>query len=180
MAETLHWRFYGETLPQQQLLDYLQDKQMLLLFDNFEHLLEAAPFIANILKAAPGIHLLITSRQSLRLQEEWFHPINGLSYPAENIEPTAPTDFAAVRLFVQHARRARSSFSLDNELPDVLRICQLVEGMPLALELAAAWLRSLTCQHIVQEIEQSLDILMARHQNMPARHHSMSAVLEQS
>jgi tetratricopeptide (TPR) repeat protein len=92
----------------------------------------------------------------------------------------ATVAYDAVRLFAHHARRARSDFSLAVEFEHVLRICRLVDGTPLAIELAAAWLKGLPCQQIVYELERGLDILTARHQNIPVRHRSMRTVLEQS
>jgi tetratricopeptide (TPR) repeat protein len=93
---------------------------------------------------------------------------------------SADTQADAVQFFVQCARRARADFALEAEHEEVVRICRLVDGMPLALELAAAWLKVLSCKQIADEIERSLDILIARHHNVPANHRSMYTVLEQS
>ncbi|RPI99749.1 MAG: hypothetical protein EHM39_05975, partial [Chloroflexi bacterium] len=91
-----------------------------------------------------------------------------------------PEDYCAVQFFTQHAQRIRSDFSLETERDGVVRICTLVEGMPLALELAAAWVRSLSCAEIANEIARSLDFLKTRARNVPPRHQSMRAVLDQS
>lgn len=163
---------------------------MLLVLDNFEHLLEGVGLIAELLAAAPHLKLLVTSREALNLQEEWFHPLAGMMLPAASgkgqhpppgqggMEPESSTD--AVQLFVQSARRARPDFTLRTEQAAVAHICRLVDGMPLALELAAAWVKVLSCQKIAEEIAHNLDILTTRHQNIPSRHRSMRAVLEQS
>ncbi|MCL4301526.1 MAG: tetratricopeptide repeat protein [Anaerolineae bacterium] len=210
VAEAVGVSFYGNVSPKQQLLDYLQKKEMLLVLDDLEHLLSAplistgkkdfaeqgdarmTDFIADILAAAPDVKILATSREALNLQEAWFHPVEGMSFPAggrqfmTDNESEVGADVAslerydAVQLFVQSAARARVKFSLAAERAAVVRLCRLVEGMPLAIELAAAWLKVLPVEAIVAEIERGLDILTSRHQNVPERHRSMRVVLEQS
>jgi predicted ATPase len=130
---------------------------------------------------APAVKLLVTSREALGLQEEWFYPITGLSFPMTAPDNSAAAvEYDAVRFFVQCARRTQPGFALAADRAAVLHICQMVEGMPLAIELAAAWLKVLTPQQIVCELERGLDILTARYQNIPARHRSMRAVMEHS
>ena len=158
---------------------------MLLILDNFEHLLAGAELLAALLRAAPYVKLLVTSREALNLQEEWFHPLTGLSLPTpvsatEHKPSCARQDSEAVQFFMQNARRVRVTFSPQAEAQHVARICRLVDGIPLALELAATWLKVLSCAQIADEIERSLDILTTRQQNMPVRHRSMRAVLEQA
>ncbi|MBI1877997.1 MAG: XRE family transcriptional regulator [Chloroflexi bacterium] len=194
IAEAANFTFYSNVPPQQQLLDYLREKEMLLVLDNFEQLLtppegedaSGVDLLAEILAVAPAVKLLVTSRETLNLQEAWFHPIAGLAFPELLPAPSAERTVAeveaydAVRLFVQSARRAQVGFSLAAEQKSVVRICRLVEGMPLGIELAAAWLKTLACDQIAHEIERSLDILSTRLQNMPERHRSMRAVFEHS
>ena len=203
IAEAANFSFYSNVPPQQQLLNYLCEKEMLLILDNFEHLLGSAAgdkggteLVAEILSAAPGIKMLVTSREDLNLQEAWLHPVQGLALPplperfgrppAQQTKlvghgaGVAFKDFDAVKLFWQNARRAQAGFSIDSNLEYVIRICQLVEGMPLGIELAASWLKVIPADKIVQEIERGLDILSTRLQNMPQRHRSMRAVFEQS
>jgi predicted ATPase/DNA-binding winged helix-turn-helix (wHTH) protein len=164
-----------------QLLDFLRTKALLLILDNAEHLVGEADVLATILSTAPGIKILVTSRIALNTQEEWFRPLAGLAYPqAGDTQGLAPAAYDAIRLFAHYARRARSDFSLAVEVEHVLRICRLVDGTPLALELAAAWLKGLPCQQVACELERGLDILTARHQNILVRHRSMRTVLEQS
>ncbi|RIK31090.1 MAG: hypothetical protein DCC55_36720 [Chloroflexi bacterium] len=164
---------------QQQLLAYLKDKEILLLLDNFEHLMAAAGLLSAILRAAPAVKLLVTSREAIGLQEAWYYPISGMALPATTPDSSpASVEADAVRFFVQCARRTQPGFTLAAERTTVLRICQMVEGMPLAIELAAAWLKALTPQQIVRELERGLDILTARFQNIPARHRSIRAVLD--
>ena len=110
----------------------------------------------------------------------WFYPLLGLSFPQTPAEQEAAEEYDAVRLFVQCARRTRPAFTFAAERAAVLEICALVEGMPLGLELAAAWLKVMTCEQIAQEVAHRLDFLTAQYQNLPTRHRSMRVVLEHS
>lgn len=170
---------------EEQLLNFLAPKVLLLLLDSFEHLLAAADLLSVILTAAPGVKLLVTSRETVGLQEAWYYSLAGLTFPPTGHDkPSSAAEYDAVRFFVQCARRTQAAFSLNGgsggHLADVVRICQMVAGMPLGIELAAVWLKALTPQQIVSEIERGLDILTARFQNIPARHRSMRAVMEYS
>lgn len=190
IAEATGFRFYSAVPPQQQLMNFLRTKQMLLVLDNFEQILDGVALVADLLTGAPQIKLLVTSRVALNLQEEWFHPLAGMALPPVNSkqQQLAGGQGAngkervpdAVQLFVQSAQRARPNFTLTSEQEQVARICRLVDGAPLALELAAAWVKVLSCQQIAEEIVHNLDILTTRYQNIPSRHRSMRAVLEQT
>jgi len=182
IAEAVGLAHHGARDIQAQLQDFLSDKQLLLVLDNFEHLLHAAPLVSTLLAAAPELKVLATSREVLNLQEEWSRHIAGLPYPQAGPESTAGdlTRYGAVRLFVERARQARASFPLAEEQACVARICRLVEGLPLALELAASWLRTLSCAEVAAEIERNVDFLATSFRNVPARHRSMRAVFEQS
>ena len=157
---------------------YLCERNILLVLDNFEHLLDQAGLVSDILAAAPRIKVLVTSREALNLQEEWVRQIKGLSYPRQLVEPGEQYD--AVRLFAERARQVNDAFSLTDEFEQAVSICQIVEGMPLALELAAAWRKRMSSARIVQNIIQSLDFLTVDTRNMPQRHRSMRSVFEQS
>jgi predicted ATPase/DNA-binding SARP family transcriptional activator len=164
--------------PRAQLIDYVRDKNLLLVLDNLEHLLEGTALIGEMLSAAPEIKIIVTSRERLHLQWEWLYEVQGLAYPAadaQNVER-----FSAIQLFLQTARRMRARFSLAEEQPHVIRICQLVEGLPLGLELAAAWVRVLSCREIAEQIERNLDVLSAQLSDVPDRHRSARAVFEYS
>jgi DNA-binding SARP family transcriptional activator/predicted ATPase len=185
IADALNFTFYREAEPKQQLLDYLREKEMLLLLDNFEHLLEGATLLTDILRVTPGVKLLVTSREVLNLGQEWLQPLAGLPFPrseeaVDQAEATPLEAYGAVQLFVQQARRMRPGFNLATERHHVRRICRLVEGLPLGIELAAAWLKVLSCPKIAREIEGSLDFLTTSHREVSARHHSMRAVFEHS
>ena len=180
IADALNYTAFRPGDPKTQLLDLLRDKRLLLVMDNFEHLLDGVGLVTEMLASAPGLKVLATSRERLRLQEEWVFELHGLATPP-NGGPAALGDYGAVQLFVQAAQRVRPDFQLgvDNQVA-VARICRLVEGMPLAVELAAAWLPVLSPDEIVQEIERSLDILAAQVRNLPPRHRSIRAVFETS
>ena len=185
IAEAVHFRFHGQESAWQQLRNYLQQQQMLLVLDNFEHLLDGSHFVADILTNCQEIKLLVTSREALNLREEWFHPIAGMRYTVAADVPESgqanDTELAdAAQLFAHHAARAQTDFDLANNKADVMKICQIVEGVPLAIELAAAWLRALNVPDIVAELEYGLDILTGYERDWPERHRSMHFVLEQS
>jgi predicted ATPase/DNA-binding NarL/FixJ family response regulator len=178
IAEVLRFQFYPGGEPKDQLLNYLHDKCLLLLIDNFEHVMDGADFIHDLLAHAPQIKLCATSRERLNLLEEWVLDVGGLSYPSSEGEREIET-YSAVKLFVQQAQRVQVGFTLTDKHA-ISRICQLVRGMPLALELAASWVRALSCAEISAEIERSLDILETRVRNIPSRHRSMRVVLDHS
>ena len=167
IADALGLKFQGQLEPRAQLFNYLLDKRLLLVLDNFEHLLSGAELLAEIMQCVPAVKLLVTSRERLNLPGEWVFEIQGLPVPtAEQAEQL--TENNAVLLFAQCAARALGNFELDSEkYAAVARVCQLVEGMPLGIELAASWVRVLSCQEIVHEIERSLDFLATTARHVP-------------
>jgi predicted ATPase len=170
-------------LPEQQereepLFAYLRNRQLLLVLDNFEADQEAAAMLAAILAATRHVQLLVTSREALNLSGEWLFPLGGLRYPPE---PTSePEQYGAMALFDSRARQIRPGFSLAEEAEAVLRICRQTEGLPLALELAASWVRTLSCREIADELQQNLDFLTSRWADVRPQHRSMRAVFQQS
>jgi predicted ATPase/Tfp pilus assembly protein PilF len=164
---------------QQKLLDYLSGQQLLLVMDNFEHVVEQSELMADILTAAPQVKILATSREVLSLVEEWSYPIESLPVPdkpdADDFE-----GYSSVQLFAQCARRVRPGFVPQAERECVVQICQLVDGMPLGIELAAAWLRQLPCATIAAEIGRNYDFLTSRLRNVTTRHRSLRAVFDYS
>lgn len=154
--------------------------------DNVEHFLEGPPqaniveLLLEILERAPGVKLLVTSREVLNLQEEWVFEVGGLAFPGP--EQTDRLDeYAAVALFIQRAWRASPGFAFNEaDLAEIAHICRLVEGMPLAIELAATWMMMLSPAEIAQEIEGSLDFLSASLGDLPERHRSMRVVFDRS
>ncbi|MBE2201708.1 MAG: tetratricopeptide repeat protein [Anaerolinea sp.] len=189
VANAVGFSFYSEETAVSQLLSYLRHKQLLLILDNFEHLLDGVGLLVQILQQAPAVQLLVTSRERLNLRGEWAITLNGLTFPVvEN--PAAPPDakwlqafpqYSAIQLFMQSAQRARSDFmAREQDKPYIARICQLVQGIPLGIELAASWVRVLSCRDIATEIEQSYEFLATRWHDVPERHRSLQAVFDYS
>jgi predicted ATPase/class 3 adenylate cyclase/DNA-binding CsgD family transcriptional regulator len=188
IADALQMPFYvrpGLSLSpdaaQAQLLSYLSGKEALLVLDNCEHLI-AAPFaelVAGLLAAAPGLKLIATSRERLNLPGEWVLEVAGLSFPVgdggEDIR-----EYAAVRLFVEGARRAGPFVPAAPDWPAIGRICQLLGGIPLGVEMAAAWTKVLSCQEIAAELERDLLALIATWRTVPERHRTLRAVFDHS
>ncbi len=166
--------------PQQTLLKFLQSKQLLLILDNFEHLLEGAGMVAELIQGAPRLRIIVTSRARLNLHSETVHQVRPLALSkAASLASAMGSD--SVRLFVQCAERSNRSFAVnESNLSAVLHICQLVEGMPLGLEMAAAWSEWLSVNEIAKEIEKSSDFLSVDWPDAPARQRSMRAVFEWS
>jgi DNA-binding SARP family transcriptional activator len=153
----------------------LLDPHMLLVLDNAEHLLEGAEVLAAFLARAPGVRMLVTSRERLKLEAEWSLELDGLPWRTDG-------PGSAMELFRQRAERLNGHLPGGRkEAEAVRRICALVGGLPLAVELAAAWTRVLSCQEIARRLEASLDCLRADAQaGRPARHGSLRAVFDQT
>jgi predicted ATPase/transcriptional regulator with XRE-family HTH domain len=180
IAAAMGFTFSGPTEPRVQLMNYLCGKHILLLLDNLEHLLDGVELFTRILECAPESKLLVTSRERLDLHGEWVFEVQGLPAPADD-QVEGLESYSAVALFLHSARRAWTSFQLTpQDRPHVARICRLVEGMPLGIELAAVWVSMLTCQEIAKEIERNLDFLTTSVRDAPARHQSLRAVFDHS
>jgi predicted ATPase/DNA-binding CsgD family transcriptional regulator len=178
IASAVNFQFYPGGEPKQQLLDYFREKHLFLLLDNFEHLLDGVGLLEDILAQAPGVKLLATSRERLNLVQEWVFEVPGLAVPPSGDSGDIEA-YSAVQLFVQNAHRVNTGFHLiPSQQPAVARICRMVGGMPLGLELASAWVRALSCEQIAGELERSLDILETPARNVPPRHRNMRAAFE--
>lgn len=163
-----------------QLLEYLRARNVLLVMDNFEHLLNGAHLVSRMLSEAPQVKVLATSRERLNLAEEWLFEIEGMSYPLGGALQGLES-YSSIQLFLSAARRNQPGYQL--QPPDqhaAARICQLLQGLPLGIELAAAWVRVLTLQQIVERLERSPDFLSSRQRGTPERHRSLRAVFEHS
>ncbi|MCA9989163.1 MAG: tetratricopeptide repeat protein, partial [Anaerolineales bacterium] len=181
IAEALNVPFSGDGAPEAEILRILHDKHLLLVIDNLEHLIEAGTaLLLDIVKTAAHVVLLITSRERLNVQSEDLFRLHGLTYPADEGEvTTAP--YAAIHLFVDRAHRLNKSFRLSPEtLPHVARICRLVEGLPLGLELAATWVRDLSIQQIADALADNIELLATDLRDIPARHRNLATVFEYS
>jgi len=179
IADSIRFSFYSREDPKLQLLSYLREKEMLLILDNFEHLVEEAAFLAEILKKAAMVKLLVTSQERLNLKGEWVYEVRGMDYPQR---PEAELgNYGAPALFLEGARRVDPDFQIKpDDIPHLIRICRLVGGLPLGIELASAWIRSLSLAEIADEIERTIDFLTASVRDIPERHQSLRAVFEQS
>lgn len=178
IADAINHRLAGVIAADEEIIRALVDKQVLLVLDNFEHLLDGATLLEEILQRTTNVKLLVTSRQALNIPHEWRYDLGVLTLPAADT-PATLTANSAVQLFVQSARRAASAIKLtEADYPAIVQICQLVGGMPLGIELAAAWVRLLTCTEIAAEIEKSLDFLTVTAHSLPPRHRSLRAVFD--
>jgi predicted ATPase/DNA-binding CsgD family transcriptional regulator len=179
IAESTGFQFMSDQRePKQQILDFLSNKNMLLILDNFEHLLEGASLVTDILKAAPDVQVIVTSREKLSLRGEKTYTVSGMEFPDWET-PEDALQYDAVKLFLQGAQLAATDFELvADDLKFLARICRLVEGMPLAIVLAAAWVEVLSFQEIADEISQSIDFLAAEMRDVPRRQWSIRAVFE--
>ena len=188
IAESIQFNFQGDVEPKQQLLHHLSQKNYLLVLDNLEQLLGdrgGEKLISEILQAAHQLKLVVTTRERLHIQEEWVFDVHGLPFPQGSAVPENDAkkleEYPAIQLFIQYAKKAKSDFAVSKEdLGDIIHICQLVGGMPLGIELAAPWIRSMSCRDIANEIERSFDLLETSLRNVPERHRSMRAILEQT
>ncbi len=177
LAGALNTPFRDSEDAQTQLTAVLRPLELLLVIDNFEHLAGEAELLADLLAAAPRCKLLVTSRQQLDLLEEWVYELQGLPLPTG----AADEENSALALFERSARRSSHAFVLDDaNRAAAVQICRLVGGMPLAIELAAGWVRLLSCAEIAAEVTRSLDVLAASQRNIPERHRSMRAVFDYS
>ncbi|MGE5675717.1 MAG: diguanylate cyclase [Mycobacterium leprae] len=179
IADAMDFHFRGAEDPKTQLLEFLRDKAVLLVMDNFEHLIEGAPIISEILQASSAVRVLVTSRERLHLQEEWLVELTGLGLPAP--DGVDAESSGAVQLFAERARAVDSHFVLDSVvLSHVVQICRMAQGMPLAIELAAAWVRVLSCEEIAAGIASNMDLLATSRPDIPERHRSLRGAFEYS
>ncbi len=173
-------QFYQGADPIQQVLEHFQNKHALLILDNLEHLLDDLTIISEMLAYAPQVDVVVTSRERLHLSTETVFNVQGLSCP-ENVISDQIADYDAVKLFLQEVRRVRPEFTESpDQLKSIAHICRLVDGMPLALVLAAGWVEMLTLPEIGAEIARSLDILESEMRDLPERQRSMRATFDYS
>jgi predicted ATPase/DNA-binding SARP family transcriptional activator len=170
---------------ERQLLDYVRQKRMLLIVDNFEQLLNGVGILAKIHRSARQVHLLVTSRQKLALHGERIYPLLGLPYPDSTAQVIKSkillADYSAAGLFTATARRMRPDYHIqEEEVSSLIQICHLVDGLPLAIELAAGWVNLLSLADIAVEINQSLSFLESDLEDLPVRHRNLEAVFDVS
>lgn len=159
----------------------IRDNHMLLVLDNYEHVIEGASITSDLLRACPKLRLMVTSRERLNVAEESVVQIEGLAYPSGPVSLDAAGEYDAVKLFTLAAQRASSRFNITAEnLPAILRVCQLLDGTPLGLELAATWTRFMSVDELATEISNNLDVLETSARDLPLRHQSLKAAFEHS
>jgi tetratricopeptide (TPR) repeat protein len=177
IADAIGISLHGPEEPETRVIGELADRRTLLVLDNFEPLLDAAPQLGQLLDGAPGVHLLVTSREPLNLSQAVVVDVGGMDYPGdETLEPLEAWD--AVHLFLRSASRFFSDFVLvDEQRVFAARICRLVGGMPLAIELASAWVRTFSCEVIAKKIETNLGFLATDRPDIADRHRHLLAMV---
>ncbi|MEZ4867185.1 MAG: tetratricopeptide repeat protein [Caldilineaceae bacterium] len=182
LAAALEIPLAGAQAPDEAVLNWLVDKKLLVVLDNFEHLLNdavAITWVKDLMQRAPGVQLLVTSRERLRISGERTFELGGLHYELTGSHTLEASD--AVHFFLTRATQIAGDFVLDATNRDgVARICKLVDGMPLGIELAAAWVRTLAPDEIADEITRNLDFLALAGRDALPRHRSMRAVFDHS
>ena len=168
LLATLGVRGAANQPPLEQLTDFLSERSLLLLLDNFEQLTDSTPLLLSLLRAAPQLNCIVTSRVHLDLFEEWIVDVEGMN------------EVAASELFAGLATRWNRRFSAETNTFHISQICQLTSGIPLALELAAARTRRQDCATIAAQIQASVDYLATQSPSLPARQRTMRAVFDDS
>jgi predicted ATPase len=182
IAAALNFSFYEGGTPEEQLLDYLRNKEMLLILDNFEHLLEGGNFVNRILRTASEVKILATSRIRLMVIGEHTFDVWGMAYPESPVVlQIASRKYSAIKLFESEASRVKAGFELnDDNLPDVIEICSLLEGMPLGIMLAANWVMMLAPAEIATEITSDFEFLEEEMSDLPRRQRGMRSTFNYS
>jgi predicted ATPase/transcriptional regulator with XRE-family HTH domain len=188
IAAALGAREGGETVFTDALACYLRDKRLLLLLDNAEHLLEASTLVERLLDACPLLHILVTSRTPLHLVREHEYAVAALTFPPtyarqpvglRSLDELAT--YEALALFVARARAVKADFALtDENAPAVAEICRHLDGLPLAIELAAARIKLLPPQALLQRLSSRLQLLTGGARDHPARHRTLRASIDWS
>lgn len=174
------------TLPpgansEDQIAAYLRHRQLLLIFDHFDHLIEHATYISDLLRRAPGIKIIVTSRERLNIQEEWAVKLQGLSYP--NIMSTRVNDdsaYDAVTLFIDQAIRTKPNFNVEDNRMAIWQICYLLQGLPLGILITASQVNIMTCTEIARSLEQGGILNVSVGDSVQSKHRSLRAVFDQS
>ena len=180
VAEALGFSFREQGDPAQQLLDYLRHKNLLLVMDSFEAVLPGVTWVGEVLRVAPEVKFLVTSRASLNISHEQVFTLEGMAVP-EVDELQQVEQFDAVQLFLTFARHRKSTFTLDEHSRlGMVSICRLLHGLPLGLLLASSWVESYSLNEIAEQIEHNLNFLEVDWCDIPARQRSLQATFEYS
>jgi len=180
IVDALEITLAGSQDVKKQLLNALQGKELLLVLDNAENILPDVGLFSEILESVSSLKLLVTSRVQLNIQWEWVFELRGLPVPSSDKDEQLKL-FDSVALFMQRAQQVKTNLKFDsNDIESIARVCQMVEGCPLAIELAAPWVKVLSIQEICEEIEKHLDILESSAHDLPERHRSIRTTFNYS
>jgi len=183
IAQSLAIATTGSRRPIDALLDHLHDKRTLLVLDNFEQLLAAAPTATMLLEGSPGLRVLVSSRAVLRVYGEQEFPVPPLALPDLKALPSlsALSQFEAVKLFIERAVSVKPDFRATNEnAPAIAGICERVDGLPLAIELAAARIKLFSPQALLTRLEKSLSALGSGARDLPSRQQTLRGAIQWS
>ncbi|MCP4536197.1 MAG: protein kinase [Chloroflexi bacterium] len=183
IAQTLDIREVADRSLTESLKDYLRNKHILLVLDNFEQVTDAAPTVSDLLAAAPRLQILVTSRALLRLQGEHVFPVPPMTLPAPDEWPPVERlmQVEAVQLFIQRARAVKADFDITGENgAAVAEICHRLDGLPLAIELAAARVRLLPPQKMLAQLGNRFRLLTGGARDLPARHQTLRSAIDWS
>jgi predicted ATPase/class 3 adenylate cyclase len=183
IAQALALSTTGSRRPMDALLEHLKDKRMLLVLDNFEQLLPAAPMATQLLESSPGLRILVSSRAVLRVYGEQEFPVPPLALPDPKSHPglSALSQFEGVRLFIERAVSVKPNFQATNEnAPAIAGICERVDGLPLAIELAAARIKLFSPQALLTRLEKSFSALGSGARDLPGRQQTLRSAIQWS
>ena len=181
IAQTIGVREGGGLPPLENLKAYLKGKQTLLILDNLEQVIDCAPQVAELLRAAPGLKIIASSRVPLHISGEQEFQVPPLSVPADTVGPEELLRFESVRLFTTAIRAVSPDFAVTEENAAVIaEICRRLDGLPLALEIAAARSKLLPLSEILKRMDESLKVLSRRERDLPARQQTLQAAIDWS
>ena len=180
IAAYMGLQFSGGSSEREQLFEFVFPMETLLIMDGFDRLVGHPGFVLDLLEACPQVKVLLTCRQRLNYQSACLFDLRGLPYPDDLSVPN-PLEFPSVQLFLNRAQRSRAGFSFTQEnIEYVIQICQLTDGNPLALELAASRLREFSSKQITNSLHQDLKLLKTSLRDLPDVQRSMTSALDQS
>ncbi|NTU83814.1 MAG: hypothetical protein HGA45_31315, partial [Chloroflexales bacterium] len=183
IMQTLGMKAQGQVTPLEQLRAHLRDKQLLLVLDNFEQVVEAAPRVAELLAAAPQLKMLITSRVVLHVRGEQEFPVPPLALPdqLQLLPLETVSQYAAVALFIARAQAVKPDFAITNQnAPAVAEICVRLDGLPLAIELAAARIKLFVPEALLKRLEWRLGVLIGGPRDAPERQQTIRNTIDWS
>ncbi len=184
IAATLALNIGGKVAPIDALADYMRGRRMLLVLDNFEQVVEAAPDVARLLREAPELKVIVTTRIPLHVSGEQEFPVPPLGLPADSathLDAAEAGQYEAVELFVERATAVQPRFNLtDDNAPQIVDICRRLDGLPLAIELAAARTRVLPVAAIHARLDQHLNLLTGGARDLPGRQQTLRGAIDWS